>query len=176
MKQSYLLGVLVANLRYTYKFISQSRHDNFRIELVTDNYMSAYDVVRGVAHTDDEDIFVPQDFYARVMSRKMDFYTQKKYTLSKAEYLADINNMIESVIDNTARKGFQMENVDIGVDIGDVDAAQGTPPADGVQDKQEGRPNPSNESYQLIAGILQNIRKDIGEILKILRNTNRGNN
>ena len=88
MKQSFLLGVLVANLRNIANTILRSQYNDFRIELVEDNFRSTYDVIRGITQKDDEDKFVTKDYYDRIMSCKMTHYAQHVKSLNKEAYLA----------------------------------------------------------------------------------------
>ena len=165
MKQSFLLGVLVANLRHTANIIIKSPHKDFRVELVEDNFRVVYDVVRGVTKQDDEDKFIVKDYYDRIMSCKMDFYAQHVKILSKDEYLTLIKNIIGAVIDNAARKDFQMQNVDIGV----CSSTDDDPPTtDDTPDDDTPPPQSSNNINADAVKILRRIASNIDKLIKIL--------
>ncbi len=165
MKQSFLLGVLVANLRHIANIIIKSPHKDFRVELVEDNFRAVYDVVRGVTKQDDEDKFIVKDYYDRIMSCKMDFYAQHVKTLSKDKYLALIKKMTDEVIDNAARKDFQMQNVDIGV----CSSMDDDPPTtDDTPDDDTPPPQSSNNINADAVKILHRIASDIDKLIKIL--------
>lgn len=163
MKQSFLLGVLVANLRHIANIIVKSPHKGFRVELVDDNFRAVYDVVRGVTKQDDEDKFIVKDYYDRMMSCKMDFYAQHVKILNKDEYLTLIKKITGEVIDNAARKEFQMQNVDIGVCSSmDDDAPDDTPGDDAPP------PQSSNNINADAVKILRRIASNIDKLIKIL--------
>jgi hypothetical protein len=165
MKQSFLLGVLVANLRHTANIIIKSPYKDFRVELVEDNFRAVYDVVRSVTKQDDEDKFIVKDYYDRIMSCKMDYYAQHVKTLSKDEYLTLIKNIIGAVIDNAARKDFQMQNVDIGV----CSSTDDDPPTtDGTPDDETPPPQSSNNINADVVKILRRIASNIDKLIKIL--------
>lgn len=165
MKQSFLLGVLVANLRHTANIIIKSPHKDFRVELVEDNFRAVYDVVRSVTKQDDEDKFIVKNYYDRIMSCKMDFYAQNVKTLSKDEYLTLIKNIIGAVIDNAARKDFQMQNVDIGV----CSSTDDDPPTtDDTPDDDTPPPQSSNNINADAVKILRRIASNIDKLIKIL--------
>lgn len=165
MKQSFLLGVLVANLRHTANIIIKSPHKDFRVELVEDNFRAVYDVVRGVTKQDDEDRFIVKDYYDRIMSYKMDYYTRRVKILNKDKYLALIKKMTDAVIDNAARKDFQMQNVDIGVCSSTDDDL---PTTDDTPDDDTPPPQSSNNINANIVKILHRIASDIDKLIKIL--------
>ena len=165
MKQSFLLGVLVANLRHTANIIIKSPYKDFRVELVEDNFRAVYDVVRSVTKQDDEDKFIVKDYYDRIMSCKMDHYAQHVKTLSKDEYLTLIKNIIGAVIDNAARKDFQMQNVDIGV----CSSTDDDPPTtDDTPDDDTPPPQSSNNINADVLKILHRIASNIDKLIKIL--------
>lgn len=161
MKQSFLLGVLVANLRHNTNIIVKSPHEDFRVELVEDNFRAVYDVVRGVTKQDDEDKFIVKDYYDRIMSCKMDFYAQHVKILSKDGYLTLIKKITGAVIDNAARKDFQMQNVDIGVD-------DDPPTTDDTPDDDTPPPQSSNGINADAVKILRRIASNIDKLIKIL--------
>ena len=166
MKQSYLLGVLVANLRHTANFIMKSPYKDFRVELVEDNFRAVYDVVRGVTKQDDEDKFIVKDYYDRMMSCKMDYYAQHVKILNKDEYLTLIKKITGEVIDNAARKEFQMHNVDIGVCSSMDDDAPNT--TDDTPGDDTPPPQSSNNINADAIKILHRIASNIDKLIKIL--------
>ncbi len=166
MKQSFLLGVLVANLKHIANIISTSPHQDFRVELVADNFRAVYDVVRGVTKQDDEDKFIVKDYYDRIMSCKMDYYAQHAKILSKDEYLTLIKNMTGAVIDNAARKDFQMQNVDIGVCTSIDDDTPNT--TDDTPGDDTPPPQSSNNINADAIKILRQIASNIDKLIKIL--------
>lgn len=163
MKQSFLLGVLVANLRHSANFIAKSPHKDFRVELVEDNFRAVYDVVRDITQQDDEDKFIVKDYYDRMMSCKMDHYAQHVKILSKDEYLTLIKKITGAVIDNAARKDFQMQNVDIGVCSSMDDDAPDDTPGDDTPPPQS-----SNNINADVVKILHRIASNIDKLIKIL--------
>lgn len=165
MKQSFLLGVLVANLRHNTNIIVKSPHKDFRVELVEDNFRAVYDVVRGITKQDDEDKFIVKDYYDRIMSCKMDFYAQHVKILSKDGYLTLIKKITGAVIDNAARKDFQMQNVDIGV-CSSMD--DDLPTTDDTPDDDTPPPQSSNDINADAVKILRRIASNIDKLIKIL--------
>ncbi len=163
MKQSFLLGVLVANLQHTANFIKKSSHNDFRIEIVEGNFREVYDVVRGLVKDGDEDKFVARDYYDMIMRYKMTCYAHNVKSLNKEAYLAEIRKMTDAVIDNAARKGYQMQNVDIGVDTSSGD----TPTTDDTPGNDTPPPQLSDKNAQLIK-LLCNILNNLEKVIKIL--------
>lgn len=164
MKQSFLLGVLVANLRNIANTILRSQYNDFRVELVEDNFRSAYDVIRGITQKDDEDKFVTKDYYDRIMSCKMTHYAQHVKSLNKEAYLALIKKITDAVIDNAARKEFQMENVDIGV----CTSSDDSPTIDDTPGGDTQPPQPSDTDNAKLIKLLRGILNNLDKVIKIL--------
>lgn len=165
MKPSYLLSILVANLRNIIKVIQDSKHDKFVVDLVIDNYRNTYDLLRSVTNKDDVDVFVTADFYKHYFAKKMDYIAERHFQFTKIQYIAEVKAMIDKTIDNAARKGFCIES-----DTEEASTPQPVPTAsDDTPDGNEMLPPQISEADSVkILKLLQNISNNMQKVAEII--------
>lgn len=174
MKNSYLLGVLVANLNNIIKVIANSRHEAFVTDLVIDNFRNTYDVMCRITDKRDDDAHITKRFYDDYFALKMDFYAQHKRTVDKQQYLTIIKQMLAKTIDAAAKDGFFVEGYEP-----DAAPAQEPEPEAGAADERQAEQNNTPDDVQTpptlsptdikrIVGLLEDTVANIHKILKIL--------
>lgn len=181
MKNSYLLGVLVANLNNIVKVITNSRHEVFVTDLVIDNFRNTYDVMCQITDKRDDDAHITKRFYDDYFALKMDFYAQHKRTVDKQQYLTIIKQMLARTIDAAAKDGFFVEGYEP-----DAAPIQEPEPEAGAADERQAEQNNTPGDVQTpptlsladinkIVGLLEGITAQMNEILKIIKNGTKSN-